>query len=108
MLNEIDNIKQKECTRWISVSYSNILVQIGNEVSKPIVSDMDDEMLSEAVDTAVTACDKYPDNLEAAAQMLKVSQRATIPAVFWHQLAKICKRIQQQRLTPQSRPMKKY
>ena len=34
---------------------------------------MDDEMLSEAVDTAVTACDKFPENLEAAAQMLKVS-----------------------------------
>ena len=33
---------------------------------------MDDEMLSEAMDTAVTACDKFPDNLEAAAQMLKV------------------------------------
>ena len=33
---------------------------------------MDDEMLSEAIDTAVTACDKFPDNLEAAAQMLKV------------------------------------
>ena len=30
-------------------------------------------MLSEAVDTAVTACDKFPENLEAAAQMLKVS-----------------------------------
>ena len=29
-------------------------------------------MLSEAMDTAVTACDKFPDNLEAAAQMLKV------------------------------------
>jgi len=34
-------------------------------------TDMDDEMLSEAIDTAVTACDKFPDNLEAAAQMLK-------------------------------------
>ena len=34
---------------------------------------MDDEMLSEAVDTAVTACDKFAENLEAAAQMLKVS-----------------------------------
>ena len=34
--------------------------------------DMDDEMLSEAVDTAVTACDKFPENMEAAAQMLKV------------------------------------
>ena len=33
---------------------------------------MDDEMLSEAVDTAVTACDKFAENLEAAAQMLKV------------------------------------
>ena len=37
-----------------------------------LTSDMDDEMLSEAMDTAVTACDKFPDNLEAAAQMLKV------------------------------------
>ena len=65
-------IKYKSKIRWLCFSSTEGTAVARALAQDPFTSDMDDEMLSEAVDTAVTSCDKFPQNNELAAQMLKV------------------------------------
>ena len=46
------------------------VVHIPMAFALPQYTDMKEDMLSEALETCITACEKYPDNLEQAAQLI--------------------------------------